>query len=120
MALLFSCSDSNQDGDWDDNIELSQKEVQFTASENSILITTKKEGWWISGVYLNGNSNFEQTETADGRFLIIEDEFVVERTNSKELYIEMAENTTDSERILIIGLQNGNYFDGVRITQSAK
>jgi len=54
-AVLFSCSDE-KDGDWDDNIGLSQKEVQFDASENSIVITTKGEGWWINDVSLNGKN----------------------------------------------------------------
>ncbi|MFD0932766.1 hypothetical protein ACFQ0R_09195 [Psychroflexus salinarum] len=118
-AVLFSCSDE-KDGDWDDNIGLSQKEVQFNASENSIVITTKGEGWWINGVSLNGETDFEQTENSDGDFLVDENEFMIERRNSKELYIEMSPNTTGTERKLIIGLQNGNYFDGITIVQSAE
>jgi len=30
----------------------------------------------------------------------------------------MNQNTTNADRALSIGLQNGNYFDGVKITQS--
>lgn len=116
-ALLFSCSDEKE-GDWDDNIELSQKQVEFTASENSIIITTKGEGWWINDVSLNGRTDFEQTENKNGDFLMDENEFMIERISSKELYIEMSPNTTDSERKLMIGLQSGNYFDGITITQS--
>ena len=118
-AVLFSCSDE-KDGDWDDNIGLSQKEVQFNASENSIVITTKGEGWWINDVSLNGKTDFEQIENSNGDFLMDEKEFLIERRNSKELYIQMSPNTTGSERELLIGLQNGNYFDGVTITQSAE
>lgn len=122
LAVFFSCSEPEKEGDWDDNIGLSQKEVQFSGSENSIVITTKGEGWWIYDVSLNGNSNFEPTENSDGQFFIDEDEdeFMVERRSAKELHIEMSANTTGSERILIIGLQNGNYFDGIAITQSAE
>ncbi|WP_373057665.1 hypothetical protein [Zunongwangia sp. H14] len=118
-AVLFSCS-PKKEGDWDDNIELSRKEIQFSASENSVILNTGKEGWWITQVSLNGNSDYEQTENSDGEFFINEDEFLVERRSAKELYIEMSQNTTASERILIIGLQSGNYFDAVTITQSAK
>lgn len=116
-AFLFSCSDE-KDGDWDDNIELSQKEVQFTATENSTVITTKRDGWWIYDVSLNGLTDFEQTDNSNGDFLMDENEFMIERRSSKELYIEMSPNTTGSERKLIIGVQNGNYFDGVTIKQS--
>ncbi|MDX1718866.1 MAG: hypothetical protein R3353_01805 [Salegentibacter mishustinae] len=118
-AFLFSCSDS-KDGIWEDNIELSQKEVQFGASEDSISVTTKQDGWWIVEVSLNGATDFEQTENSDDEFLMDENEFTIERRSPKELYIEMSPNSTSSERKLIISLQNGNYFDGVTITQAAK
>ncbi len=118
-AFAFSCSDSKE-GDWDDNIELSQKEVQFTNSENSIVITTRQDGWWINDVTLNGTAVFVKTENPNGEFLLDEDEFMIERRSSKELYIEMAANTTGAERVLKIGLQNGNYFDGISITQPAE
>jgi len=118
-AFLFSCSDS-KDGIWEDNIELSQKEVQFDASEDSITVTTKKDGWWIVEVSLNGATDFEQTENSNGEFLIADNEFTIERRSPKELYIQMSPNSTNSKRKLIISLQNGNYFDGVTIIQAAK
>lgn len=119
-AFLVACSDSGKIGLWDDNIELSQKEVQFTSSENSIVITTGKDGWWINGVSLDGNNDYEPLENVEGGFLVEEEEFLVERTGAKEIYIEMSANSTGSERVFIVGLQNGNYFDGVKITQAAK
>ena len=118
-SFLFSCSDS-KDGISEDNIELSQKEVQFDASEDSITVTTKKDGWWIVEVSLNGATNFEQTENSNDEFLMNENEFTIERRSPKELYIQMSPNSTSSERKLIISLQNGNYFDGITITQAAK
>jgi len=115
-AILFSCS--KKDGDWDDNIKLSQKEAKLTSENDSIVITTEGEGWWINDVRLNGNSDFQVIENSNGQFLIDENEFKVDRRSSKELYIEMSNNTSGSERILIISLQNGDYFDGIKITQS--
>jgi hypothetical protein len=121
MVLIssFSCSNSDRpDGDWDDNIKLSQKEAKLTSENDSIVITTEGEGWWINGVRLNGNSDFEVIENSNGQFLIDENEFKVDRRSSKELYIEMSNNTSGSERTLIISIQNGDYFDGIKITQS--
>jgi len=118
-TILFSCS-SEKEGDWDDNIELTQKEFQFSSSENSVVIKTNKEGWWINNVSLNGEMDYEETENSDGGFLINEDDFIVEKISSKEIYVEMKSNSTNSKRILKIGIQNGNYFDGISITQSAK
>jgi len=65
-------------------------------------------------------TDFERSENSDGDFLMDEEEFLIERRNSKELYIQMSPNTTGSERKLLIGLQSGNYFDGVTITQSVE
>jgi hypothetical protein len=119
-VFLFSCSDSGEIGKWDDNIKLSQKEVQFTSAENSVVITTGQDGWWLLDVSLDGNTDFEPSENSEGLFLLEENEFIVERRSPKEIYIEMSANSTGSERILQIGLQNGNYFDGIKITQAAK
>ena len=118
-SVFFSCS-SEKEGDWDDNIELTQKEFQFSSSENSVVIKTIKDGWWINTVSFNGETDYEQTENSDGRFLISGDEFMVERIGSKEIYVEMNANTSSSERTLKIDLQNGNYFDSISIIQSAK
>ena len=65
-------------------------------------------------------TDFERSENSDGDFLMDEEEFLIERRNSKELYIQMSPNTTGSERKLLIGLQSGNYFDGVTITKSVE
>ncbi|MDX1718913.1 MAG: hypothetical protein R3353_02045 [Salegentibacter mishustinae] len=118
-VFLLSCSDS-KDGIWEDNIELSQKEVQFGASQDSVIVTTKKDGWWIVEVSLNGATDFEQMENSNGEFLMDENKFTIERRSPKKLYIEMSPNSTNSERKLIISLQNGNYFDGITIKQAAK
>lgn len=114
----FSCS-NRQDGDWDDNIKLSQKEAEFTAENDSIVITTKGESWWIGNISLNGsNVDFGEINTNTANFVIDETGFRIERKNSTEIHIEMTKNQTESERVLIIGLQAGDYFDGITITQS--
>lgn len=119
LISLFSCTKS-QDGKWDDNIKLSQKNVEFSATNDSIIITTDGESWWINNVFFNDSTDFEISENSSGRFLIQEDEFTVDRRSSTELYIEMTQNMKDSVRTLIIVLQNGNYFDGIKIIQLAE
>ena len=120
----FSCSDSDSDnpeGDWGDNIKLSQKEAQFTSENDSILITTEGDYWWLNGISLNGTSNFDLKgiDLNAKNFIIEETEFTIERKNATEIYIKMTKNLTGSERVLIINLQAGNYFDRIIITQSA-
>lgn len=85
------------------------------------MITTEGEWWWVDQIALNGElqSSLEGVETTESDFIIEEEEFKIERRNSTEILIEMTQNHTASERILVIGLQAGNYFDGIKIVQAA-
>jgi hypothetical protein len=121
IISAFSCSKSEIPlGLWDDNIKLSEKEAQFSSGKNSIVINTEGEWWWIHEISLNGNSSFAISgiDTTANNFIIEETEFTIERKNANEINIEMEKNETNSERILIIGLQAGNYFDGIKIVQA--
>ena len=123
IVAIYSCSNSKETpiGLWDDNIKLSQKEAQFTTENDSIVITTEGEWWWIHEISLNENSNFDLSgiDTNAKNFIIDETEFKIERKNATEIHIEMTKNLTGSERVLIIGLEAGDYFDRIIITQSA-
>jgi len=121
LVSNLSCSNSDSPiGKWDDNIKLSQKEAQFSADNESIVITTEGKSWWVNGISLNGISiNISGIDTSAKNFVIDETEFRIERKNTTEIHIEMKKNQTSSERVLIIGLEAGDYFDGIKITQLA-
>lgn len=118
IILLFtlSCSKS-KDGVWEDKIKLSERNIEFSASSDSITITTEGESWRIRQVSFNGKTNFEISENSSGRFHIQEEEFIIDRRQSNELFIRLTRNDTGSERILMVALDDGNYFDGIKITQ---
>lgn len=119
VATFFSCSLDRNDGDWDDNIQLSQRDAAFSAENDSILITTKGKWWWIGNVSLDGNQvEFDGTNSGNSEFIIETLDFKIERKNTTELHIAMKKNETGVARVLIIGLQAGNYFDGIKITQA--
>ncbi|WP_196887459.1 hypothetical protein [Aureivirga sp. CE67] len=126
LFLSFISCDSDDseelDGKWQDIIKISKKELSINAESNSVLITTEGASWWINGISLNGDSNYDlqQLDTSQDNFIIEENEFKVERKNAKELHIFMTENPTENKRSLIISLQAGNYFDGITIIQSGK
>ncbi|MRX63468.1 hypothetical protein [Maribacter luteus] len=122
LTSSISCSESDQPiGKWDDNIKLSQKEVQLCVDNDSIVIITEGSWWWIDGIYLNGSSSFDRNEidTTAENFIIDEIEYRIERKNATEIYIEMAKNETGIERKLMIALQAGNYFDSITVSQSS-
>lgn len=117
---LLSCESDEPDGKWDDNIKLSTKEVNFSAESNSVIITTEGTWWWISGIGLDDDWNYDISgiDTTEDNFLIEESEFTIERKNANEIHVSMTENQSTTERTLTIGLQAGNYFDGIKIIQS--
>nr|WP_319269902.1 hypothetical protein [uncultured Draconibacterium sp.] len=123
LFTIISCSKDKDTpiGIWDDNIKLSQKEVEFDANENTITITTEGEWWWITEILFNNSYiNLEDLDTASDNFIIEEPEFKIERKNATEIYISMSENTGDSSRVLGIGLEAGDYFDHIEVIQSGK
>lgn len=119
---VLSCNSEEPDGKWDDNIKLSEKEVTIGAESNTIVISTGGTSWWVSDLGFNGDWSYNVLgiDTTQDNFLIQENEFTIERINGNEIHIYIAENESSIERILIIGLQSGNYFDGIKIIQTGK
>jgi len=120
LLIICSCTDEKE-GDWDDNIKLSQKEFKFDAAENIALIMTQGDFWWISELFFRDGQSFDisDIDTKAKNFIITESDFTLERKNGKEIVITLLENNTNDERIFTVGLQAGNYFDGITIIQSA-
>jgi hypothetical protein len=102
-----------------DEIKLSKKEASFTAESSTITITTEYKGWWVNGFSLDKVRIDKGTvNLLAENFIFKNDVFEVEKKNGNTLIITMSKNTTGTERILNIGLQSGNYFDNINITQS--
>lgn len=43
--------------------------------------------------------------------------FIITKNSSKSLVIKVAQNDTGQDRFFRIGLQSGNYFDGIGVSQ---
>lgn len=124
IFFLVSCADKIDPlGDWDDNIKLSTKNVSLTGETDSILITTKGNWWWIDGITFNDSIyqyyGREDINLESDSYSITEDGFLVERRNKNSLFVKINENHTGAERVMIITLQAGNYFDALTIKQGA-
>jgi hypothetical protein len=121
LGILFitflSCS-KNEDGKWDDNIKLSTKLVEFTSNENLVTITTETNSWWLDGIAYKGNQiDLQQINQTSQNFIVENPDFRIERINGNIIKIKMNENSTNAERIINIALQNGNYFDRIKVIQ---
>ena len=121
MITINSCS-KEKVGKWDDNIKLSNKNVEFSALADSVTITTGGSWWWISDVSVNGVwfYNFKNINLEADSYSIKQDCFVVERRDKNTLFIKVDENPLSVQRIITVGLQAGDYGDRVTITQKPK
>ncbi|SHL85838.1 hypothetical protein [Flavobacterium chilense] len=115
---LVSCN-NEQDGKSGDNIKLSQRDVNFTSASNSVAITTKYGGWWLNEIALNKESvDLTNVDKISNSFTVTNSEFEVKRKDANTILITMNKNSTGTERILKVGIQRRNYYDGIKITQS--
>ena len=117
---FFSCSDTKRkDGDWDDNIHLSKKTVEFGASADSVIITTEGNWWWVNSVSVNGTYFHLPPEinVESENYIFKRDCFVVERRDKNTLFIQLDANPLTVDRVVSVELEAGDYFDRVKITQ---
>jgi hypothetical protein len=124
IFVVIACSDKEDPiGDWDDNIKLSTKHVDFKFETDSILIATEGACWWVEGISFEDSVfqyyNREDIDLESDSYIISEEDFLVERRNKNTLFIKLEENDTRKIRVIKITLQAGNYFDVVTIKQAS-
>jgi hypothetical protein len=124
ILLLYSCSDlvEKKMGIWDDNIKLSTKTVEFEFSKDSITIKTGGEGWWVNCISVEDNNyhDFESINMESSTYLIQRDDIIFKRVDEKTIFIKAGENPLKRDRIIRVSLEEGDYFDGITITQKSK
>ena len=102
------------DGDWDDVIGLSTREVSFGKDGGTVEVATQGEFWWMTDITLNG----EVYAVDYGETSHVKD-WVSASKIGTTLQIEVSPNDTGAERTFSIGLEAGNYFDRVEGVQAA-
>lgn len=119
---MISCSKNDKPGDWDDNIVLSAKSLEFDASADSAIVTTKGTGWWITDISVNGELTyyFDEYYTKINNYTIQLNCFKISRRGPNTIYLELNDNLSGAERKVTVGLEAGDYFDHVVITQKAE
>lgn len=118
-VVLYSCINILAIGKWDDNIHLSAREFTFNAQGDSAVIKTEGTSWWISDIAVDTTYYYGFTDVnmqAD-KYSIKKDCFVVEHRDRKTLFVKVNANPLNVKRVITIGLEAGDYFDRVTITQ---
>jgi len=119
IITIYSCSEK---GDWGDNIKLSTKTAEFSASGDSILIKTGGSWWWVSDISVDGKYyyGFMGVDFQADSYSIKQDCFFVEHRDKNTLFIKVEANPNNVKRSITVGLEAGDYFDRVTITQKSK
>jgi len=109
-------------GEWDDNIKLSTKAVEFSSLSDSVIVKTGGSYWSVSDVSVNSVYfyDFKNINLESDSYMIKQDCFVIERRDKNTLFIKVEENPLNVQRIITVGLQAGDYFDRVTITQKPR
>lgn len=119
-VLLISCSGSSDVeviGKWSDNIHLSQKNVNFATNGGTVTITSQGN-WWLNDISLNNVSyDIKSVNKLSESFLFESNDIRVEKIDAKTLLIKTNINSTNKQRVFIIEIQSGDYFDRIYITQ---
>jgi hypothetical protein len=116
MTIFSSCH--KEIGNWSDNIHLSGKKFTFNANGDSVLITTKGKWWWLTFAKLDSTYTPIPSNAVLCDFEYTDSSFQIVRKSCDTLIVKINENNTNASRVLTIGLEAGDYFDAVQITQS--
>lgn len=122
--------EEREDGDWTDQVGLSQDSVIFNSGEDSIVVATSYKTWWLWG--------FDFYETSDLRShcgyyactlrergksrtegVEIKYEWLTVYASSQEKFVKIKvdENNTGKTRYWSITLQGGDYFGHIYCQQ---
>ena len=108
---LISCAEHEEIPMAKDTIGLSQNHVDFVSEGDSVVIKTKGDDWWISGITVNNRPYYAVKD------ILKKENFTVERKDNNTLFIKMNKNHSRVSNTLSVSLQNGNYYDNVSIYQ---
>lgn len=126
ILLVFACTHSDTPdliGKWDDNIQLSEKYVEFSAHADSISINTKCEWWWINELTLNDTTHImigDNIDLESASYKIESEDYMVARKDKTTLFVKFNDNNTGKDRTLTVTLEAGDYFDYVTVVQLAE
>lgn len=122
ISVISSCIQGTERiGESNDSIKLSTHRADLSASNDSIIITTKGTWWWVNDILVNGNYLvFNPVETEKSTFSIHGNWFSIERYDNQSLIVRVNENKSNEERNIKITLEAGDYYDCIDVNQPAK
>lgn len=121
LSFLGLVSCSSERNKLNERFKMSTKRAEFSAQEDSVIIVTEGEKWWINDVDIDGTRFYASAEDYEKDFMQIEGEwFVVKKQGQDKLIVKVSENNSKDKRELVITLESGNYFDCIDVLQKGK
>jgi hypothetical protein len=123
IITVYSCTvKESKMGDWEDNIKLSVKAVEFSSAGDSVTIKTGGSWWNIGGISVDSLNyyDFPGIDRQAVSYILKKDCFDIQRRDNHTLFIKVQSNPNSAKRIITVDLSAGDYFDRVTITQKAK
>lgn len=98
---------------------MSTKTVELKATGDSVTMKTEGNWWWVTDISVDSKSyaGFAGVDLQADNYKIKQDCFVVERRDKNTLFIKVEANPNKVKRIITVGLEAGDYFDRVTVTQ---
>lgn len=118
LVIFSSCV--KEKGAWSDIIHLSGKKFTFNTDGDSVLITTKGKWWWLTFAKLHSTYTPIPSNGGLCDFEYSNSIYQIVRKSCDTLIVKMNENKTNASRVLVVGLEAGDYFDAVQITQGSR
>ena len=122
--------EERKDGDWIDQVGLSQDSVMFNSEEDSIVIATKYITWWLRSFTFYETSDISSKksyytctleEREKSRTVGVEVKYewltVYASSQEKVVKIKVDKNNTGKTRYWSITLQGGDYFGHIYCQQ---
>lgn len=122
--------EEREDGDWTDQVGLSQDSVIFNSGEDSIVVATKYTTWWLEGFTFYETSDIrsqksyytctldeEEKSRTEGVEIKYEWLTVYASSQGKVIKIKVDKNNTGKTRYWSITLQGGDYFGHIYCQQ---
>lgn len=120
IPFITSCS-NDEDGKYQDNIQISKKNIQFNFGANSEIVTTVGSTWVMSEVYDNGEHiSFPPYPENEETTSYVSDWVEIIKTDSKTIKISVKENDSENDRELQLYLFDNGYRGHINVKQAKK
>ncbi len=128
VAIMLACFSCGSNEDKYDPIKLSDTNIECSYEEGDCTVSTVGESWWLRQ-YVVIDSHFTPVEELITTYennnpefppVKIEGDWFVITKGVKNISVQLSENETKGKRMLVVPLQDHDYYRQLTIVQGVK